>query len=189
MDAVPRVWTKRENCPAGQGNSYQTGSSKTMVVHGLKVLCWIAAGGAPLLLMGGLAAEWRESNAAGARPVAVLEKTEHNFGSVPAGSVLHADFPVTNAGRRRLVLCDQSIRWKSPEYAPPEIIVPPGDCRNVTVRFRTENRATRLRKEICYGTNDPTRPIVTLVLSAELAPASESPDAAVHLLAGNSSVD
>ena len=61
------------------------------------------------------------------RPIAVLKRTEWDFGTVSAGPTLRAAFPVRNAGNRRLILREHSRSCDCVSAARPSIIVQPGE--------------------------------------------------------------
>jgi hypothetical protein len=109
------------------------------------------------------------------QPRAKLDRTEHDFGRVPAGALLMAGFQVTNTGSKRLVVREQSRGCECVTVGRPEVVVPPGGSQNLTPGLDTKKISGPLRTTIVYRTNDPSRPTFTLVLRADIQPPASAP--------------
>ena len=161
------------------------------MTNSFRILACVVTVGLPLLV-GALLFNWQvsglpspngDSSAAGdpVHPVVTLDRTEHDFGRVPAGALLLAGFQVKNAGGKRLVVREQSRGCECVTGGRPEVIVPPGGSQDLTPGLDTKKLAGPLRTTIQYRTNDPNRPAITLVLLADVVPSPAVPEAAKPL--------
>ncbi|HUG90909.1 MAG TPA: DUF1573 domain-containing protein [Planctomycetaceae bacterium] len=98
-----------------------------------------------------------------------VDRTEVDFGTVVEGPELTASFVIRNAGSRRLVLrervaCDCLAEGRQVET------IPPRESVSVRGRLPTRGRSGPVRRELQFATSDPERPLVTLVLTADVRP-------------------
>lgn len=103
-----------------------------------------------------------------AQPVAMTEPESWDFGSVSAGQSLEAQFNVRNDGDRRLVLsrvndgCDCTLDGQS------TIMIEPGTERTIVANFDTTAFNGVCQFGLIYRTNDPGRPLLKFVCTAQI---------------------
>ena len=101
-------------------------------------------------------------------PQAVIERTRWDFGTVSGEKELMARFPVTNAGRRRLVLVelDRSCDCVAPDR--PEIIVAPGESTVIPIRLDAKQLAGAFEMIVRFTSNDAHQPTLEFRLCAKI---------------------
>lgn len=99
-------------------------------------------------------------------PQVVLARTQRDSGTVRQGAVLHATFPIVNAGTRRLIVREEGAGCCGQSTQPAPIIVPPGGSTDLALELDTGRYDGRVEHIVHYATNDPQRPRFTLQLNA-----------------------
>ena len=99
-------------------------------------------------------------------PQVALRCTERDLGTVCQGTVLRATFRITNAGTRRLILREEGAGCCGQSTRPPEIILPPGGSKDLTLDVDTAPWHGRMQQTVRYVTNDPRRPRFALQVNA-----------------------
>ena len=97
----------------------------------------------------------------------VIHSDRHDFGVVRHGKTYEARFQVTNVGGRRLIL-HQDDSDCSCLSSDPKLFLPPGASGELTATLRTAQFQGAIQSHIRYRTNDPRRPILDLVLIAQV---------------------
>jgi hypothetical protein len=127
----------------------------------------LLAGGAVACLVAGLAWFWPsppERSLDGASPRIVLSQTECDLGAVPQGTVVHATFPVHNAGRRSLLLFEKKGGCCGQAEETRIVRVPPGESALLRVEFDTAQAFGQFQETVRYATNDRRKPSFVLRL-------------------------
>lgn len=101
-------------------------------------------------------------------PIAVVDRTEWDFGAAKPGEVLQARFSIANEGRRPLLLFELSRSCACLFGGGSQVVVDPGRSTDVTLELHTDRLSGRVRKIIRYTTNDPNRPDVVLAVLANV---------------------
>ena len=114
-----------------------------------------------------------------AGPKAVLDRTRLDLGTVRQGAIVKASFPVRNVGARRLILRDRSESCCGKSETPHDVIVGPGESKELVVEIDTTQWQGRMRHEARFESNDPQMPKLTLSVSA-LVESSSLADQASH---------
>ena len=119
---------------------------------------------------------WLSSRLLSARPISdhadrtspqvVLRCTQRDLGTACQGAVLRATFPIANAGTRRLILRKEGAGCCGQSTRPPEIILPPGGSKDLTLEVDTAPWHGRVQHTVRYATNDPRRPRFALQVNA-----------------------
>ncbi len=117
--------------------------------------------------VGILAASALKVNDSG-NPVLVLDRTEFDFGCVPAGPDLVASFEVQNAGARRLILRKLKGSCECLGSDPAPIIVEPGAKHTLTARVHTGDLNGAMKLDLFYRSSDPAHPQFTLSVLADV---------------------
>ena len=97
-------------------------------------------------------------------PRAVLCFNQREFGTVRQGEMLLAQFPIRNAGNRRLVVSRQGKPCCDPSADVSPIIVKPGEMRLLNVRVDTMQWFGQLSHSDRFTTNDPSLPSFELTV-------------------------
>ena len=116
------------------------------------------------LLHGWLARQDAESF----KPVAVVDRTEQDFGTTRPGPVLRAVFSIRNEGQRQLILLELSRSCACLLGGDAEIVVDPGQARELALELHTARLRGRVRKIVRYLTNDANLPDITLAVMADV---------------------
>ena len=124
-----------------------------------KTTVLICCGGVALLLVGSIVCRLSatlpgQGVAAESVPKLVAELSRRDLGTVSQGVVLRAAFPVANHGTRRLVIVEQVARCCGGSSGTREIIVAPGQSRDLRVEVDTASWFGRLEHTVRYTTND-----------------------------------
>lgn len=103
-------------------------------------------------------------------PRALIEDSEHDFGSMGTGQSGRHRFRITNAGDAplRLTRGQSSCGCTIAEVGREEIAA--GGSAEVTVEWRTKAEAGPFRQQVIVHTNDPRRPDVSLRISGSVVP-------------------
>lgn len=101
-------------------------------------------------------------------PRAVIEDSEHDFGSMAAGQSGRHRFRITNAGDAplRLTRGRSSCGCTIAEVGGEEIAA--GGSAEVTVEWRTKGEGGPFRQQVIVHTNDPRRPDVSLRITGSV---------------------
>lgn len=136
--------------------------------------CSIGLLAALLLVLGYNSASWVVAlgDTGPEGPALAIEKTEWDFGTVPAGERREAVFVVSNRGRQRVILRKLNGGCNCLMPRETEIIVPPRSSRRIELTYSAEQTAGAVRIETRYRTSDPAHPVLTLICSAQAAPAT-----------------
>lgn len=135
---------------------------------------WILIGSCLLGGMLGAAASWANytlKNPSSKQPHALVHCYSRDFGVIKEGELLHARFPISNTGNKRLIVvkkvdpcCDSS--------ATNTTIVPPGETRILTTTVNTGFQSGQIVDRQQYSTNDPQLP--QFILSVRACVGSDS---------------
>lgn len=107
------------------------------------------------------------SHSSKADAVVVLPNNERDLGAVSQGKVLQASFAVSNAGNRRLILLEETGTTCCGQAAGPrQLIVAPGDSRDLIVKLNTAQWHGMAEQIVHYTTNDPKTPKFALRVTA-----------------------
>jgi hypothetical protein len=103
----------------------------------------------------------------------ILPRTECNLGTVSQGDVLQAEFPITNAGSRRLVVLEQMEASCGQSPGLRQVVIAAGQSSELTVEVDTARWYGRVDHTVHYTTNDAKLPQFTLRVTANVeSPAS-----------------
>lgn len=94
---------------------------------------------------------------------------ECDLGPLKQGDKAAARFAVRNAGGRRLVLRPYALGCACTTATQRETIVPAGSRGEVAVKLDTQKLRGRIRRECRYQTSDPSQPLITLTILADVA--------------------
>ncbi|NQU24219.1 MAG: DUF1573 domain-containing protein [Candidatus Nealsonbacteria bacterium] len=133
----------------------------------------LVCGAAALLWVGWIncrssAALSGQRRAAVSAPQLVATSVRRDLGTVARSAVLRTTFRVANRGTRRLVLVEQGQRCCGGSVGVQEIIVPPGDSRDVPVQVDVGPWLGRMEQTVQYTTNDPQRPRFSVTVFAKV---------------------
>jgi len=108
--------------------------------------------------------------AASGGPRAVIEDSDHDFGSMSAGQSGRHRFRITNAGDAPLLLTKgrSSCGCTIAEVGREEIAA--GGSGEVTVEWRTKGEGGPFQQQVTVHTNDPRRPDVSLRITGSVVP-------------------
>ncbi len=110
---------------------------------------------------------WRD-RAGSTSPLVVLSCTQRDLGTLHQGDLRRAEFSISNAGGRRLVLRELGTGCCGGSTNPPPVIVPPGGSADLVVPIDASRWHGRMRHTVHYATNDPQRPHFALVVEANV---------------------
>jgi hypothetical protein len=142
----------------------QAGALALVIPTGLILGHWVACRA--------LAARLGNVHADRSLPRVEVSYTQWDFGAVPQGAVLHAGFPITNTGARRLIVVQQSGACCGQPAGQHVIALRPGEARKLTVQVDTSRWCGRVREVVHYTTNDPHMPRLALCVAANVTPDS-----------------
>lgn len=107
--------------------------------------------------------------AAAVGPQIVFEKENHNYGDVPYGKTVAAEFTFTNAGDETLVIEKLRATCGCTKALQGSREVPPGKKSTIVAEFDTGGLSPGAKKKTIYvHSNDRKRPVVTLNLAANV---------------------
>ena len=98
----------------------------------------------------------------------IVDSAKYDFGTVPRGPTLQADFHVTNVGGRRLILNRESSDC-SCLSSDPALLLAPGASHHLSATLQTHELRGPIQSRIRYRTNDPHQPILELTLIAQVS--------------------
>ncbi len=101
-------------------------------------------------------------------PVLVLDRTEFDFGCVPAGPELIASFQVRNAGGHRLILRKLKGSCECLGGDPAPIVIEPGASQTLTARLHTADLRGPMKLDLFYRSSDPAHAKFTLSVLADV---------------------
>lgn len=104
----------------------------------------------------------------GPYPVVVIPKTTLDAGVINKGEPAHYEFKVKNTGKATAIItakpgCGCTVA----EY---DQRIPPGGVGTIRARLDTTAYTGQVSKEITVTTNDPTRPVIHLTITAQVKP-------------------
>jgi len=111
-------------------------------------------------------------------PTIDLPYREQDLGTVPQGTVLQTSFPITNIGRRRLILVERSRACCGESPGQPETVLRPGEATELRVQVDTSRWCGRVREVVRYSTNDPQMPRFALTVTADVRPCAKPAEGA-----------
>jgi hypothetical protein len=100
--------------------------------------------------------------------IAEVDRDSWDFGKCPPGASLQAVFSVHNRGTQRLILHKLNGDCDCVSSADPEVIVEPGAVVVLKPRLDSSHASGRLRVETSYSTNDVRKPLLRLIMTAEI---------------------
>ncbi len=115
-----------------------------------------------------LAQPFGSSGQGSSGPIAVLPRTEHDFGAVSEDRLLRISLPVHNVGDRRLVIVEQSCAECGMSQDEPNTIVVPGQTALLDVSFDTRGLHGSVQHVADFNTNDRRLPHIRVVLKANV---------------------
>ncbi len=98
----------------------------------------------------------------------VADRTQCDFGRVPAGRVMEAAFEIRNTGGRRLILRKANGDCDCLSTREPAVIVEPGGHRTIIAKLDTNKEVGSVKIGVHYRTNDPRHPRLTLFCLANV---------------------
>ncbi len=116
------------------------------------------------VLAGGAEAGRYASNSV-ARPKAVIDETEFDFGTMDDDATQRHAFEFRNEGSEPLTLSKGDTTCRCTLIDLEEKEVPPGGSATVNLEWTSKNQAGPYRQTATIFTNDPDRPRVTLTIS------------------------
>lgn len=99
-------------------------------------------------------------------PHILVEKTEHDFGTVIEGDVASHTFVIKNTGNAPLIIERVRSSCGCTAVVTKEKEVPPGGTTEVRAEFNTTGRSGKNAKTITLETNDPDNPSTSLEIRA-----------------------
>jgi hypothetical protein len=100
--------------------------------------------------------------------VAVLDRSEWDFGPVLSGPTLRAKFPVKNVGEHRLILRQEVSSCECVAGDQPTLILEPGESTEITATMDTRELNGAFQMELSYTTSAPNLPKFKLTLLADV---------------------
>jgi len=129
---------------------------------GLTVVgCLLAAGAALLKRAAGVT-----TNDARAHPQALLDIARKDFGAVAQGEVLIAEFPIRNAGDRRLIVSASAACCGA--ATDEALIVQPGQVETLRIEVDSARWSGQLSRTDWFTTNDPELPRFSVTVTADV---------------------
>jgi hypothetical protein len=120
---------------------------------------------------------WPRHNQAGnSTATLILPRSECNLGTVSQGDVLQANFQITNAGSRRLVVLEQIEASCGQSPGVRQVVIVAGQSKELVVEVDTAKWYGRVDHTVHYTTNDAKLPQFTLRVTANV----ESPASPTH---------
>ena len=101
-------------------------------------------------------------------PVISVAEPVHDFGVVAEGEPARHLFKVKNSGGMPLEIKSVSATCGCTAAAPREKLIAPGKTGEIQVSFDTRARSGRNEKSVTVVTNDPSTPVLTLRIVAEV---------------------
>jgi len=101
-------------------------------------------------------------------PRLILSDAEKDIGTVQQGSIVRAVFPLRNAGKRRLVVFQDSQLCCGAAPAPATVIVEAGRTGTLTVELNTSQWHGLVEHVVSCTTNDPVLPRFNLKVTGEV---------------------
>lgn len=94
---------------------------------------------------------------------ASFDRAVHDFGTVTEGEIVETSFKVTNNGKTDLVITDAQVTCGCTVPVWPKKPIKPGETETIEVKFNTNGKTNRQKKNITLITNTDTgREILTL---------------------------
>ncbi len=122
------------------------------------------------VMIGIVAGVWRIHSGDGIRKEAalVLSESARDLGTAIEGQILRADFVVANRGSATLILRRESSCLCTGDSVS-SLEIPPGGAGTISAELDTSSAGSgTVTKAITYGTNDPNRRAIRLLLTANV---------------------
>ncbi len=98
-------------------------------------------------------------------PKISVNQTQYDFGEVIAGIAVGHTFVITNTGDQPLVISNVRTSCGCTTAALAKTTLNPGEAVNLAVTFDTAGYSGKVGKTIYVTSNDPTTPVLTLLLT------------------------
>ena len=102
------------------------------------------------------------------RPVAHVETTRHDFGTLPPHATVDHTFTIENRGNAPLMINVQSTSCKCTAASTSDDRVEPGHTGTVTLKWNTGYRTDGYEQTAVIQTNDPARSRITLAVGGKV---------------------
>lgn len=110
-----------------------------------------------------------EAGLAAAGPKITFDKESHDYGKVLYGDTVTEEFPFTNSGNATLVIEDLKSSCGCTKAVKGSREIPPRGTSKIIAAFDTNGlRAGAKLKTIFVHSNDPDRPVVKLIIRADV---------------------
>ncbi len=103
-----------------------------------------------------------------ARPAALVADAQRDFGEVRQGTIVKAQFTVSNRGNHRLVVRSESAGCCGGPAEGSTVLIAPGQSAALEVKADTSVWSGTMRHVARYTTNDPEHPRLSFTLKAEV---------------------
>ena len=99
------------------------------------------------------------------QPKISVDQIQYNFGNVVAGIAVEHTYVITNTGDAPLKITNVRTSCGCTTAALAKTTLNPGEAVNLTVTFDTAGYSGKVGKSIYVTSNDPTTPVLTLLLT------------------------
>lgn len=107
---------------------------------------------------------------AAAAPEISIDQPGFNFGSIPQGKIVEHVFTIRNRGNDPLVIKSVRPSCGCTAVSQSASVIRPGKTGEIKSSFNSTNYDGVIQKTISVDTNDPKRPVSTLILKGTVSP-------------------
>ena len=101
-------------------------------------------------------------------PVAFVEKTDFDFGTIKSGEIVRHDFEMENKGKSNLIIKKIKASSGCTAAQTAKMILKPGEKTTIHADFDSSGRSDRQYKTISVFTNSPSNSVLTLKITGNI---------------------
>jgi hypothetical protein len=106
-------------------------------------------------------------------PKIYIEKKEHDFGNIVAGSIVTTEFKITNTGKQDLSIRKTKANCGCTVSEPEKKLLKPGETSSIKVSYNSTGKKGADIREVTVYTNDPSASAQTMRIRAWVNEKSE----------------